>query len=514
MKKFFFLTLFLLTAFLLTANSSYGGVPRLLSYEGVLTNSSGAPVSDGAYNVTFGIYNAQTGGTALWSESQSATTKNGLFAILLGSSSSLDLDFNQDYWLGIRVGSDSEMSPRQRIAASGYAINADMVDGFHAGELTGEKGDTGADGTQGDKGDTGPQGEKGDKGDTGPGGGDKGDKGDTGPAGPAGADGADGPKGDTGDTGPIGLTGDKGDTGPAGATGPAGTDGDTGLIGPTGPAGTDGDTGPAGPQGVQGNTGDTGPAGPKGDTGDTGPQGVKGDTGDTGAAGPTGATGPAGTDGTDGTDGDTGPTGATGPTGPAGTDGDTGPAGPTGPAGAQGDKGDTGAKGDKGDTGGYPVHYIGESYGGGIVFYVYDDGQHGLIAATADQHTGIRWYGGSYTNTRARADGVGAGLKNTAIIIANQGPVDGAAFAATVCNEYSVTFGGVTYGDWYLPSMHELSLMYTNLHLAGLGGFTSSYYWSSTEYEAVGAWYFNFNGGYAGTYSKANTYYVRAVRAF
>lgn len=66
------------------------------------------------------------------------------------------------------------------------------------------------------------------------------------------------------------------------------------------------------------------------------------------------------------------------------------------------------------------VHFIGESYGGGIVFYVYDNGQHGLIAATADQGTRIKWYGGTSTNTRARADGVGAGLKNTAIIIANQ----------------------------------------------------------------------------------------------
>ena len=40
------------------------------------------------------------------------------------------------------------------------------------------------------------------------------------------------------------------------------------------------------------------------------------------------------------------------------------------------------------------VHFIGESYGGGIVFYVYDNGQHGLIAATADQSTGIQWYNG------------------------------------------------------------------------------------------------------------------------
>jgi hypothetical protein len=44
------------------------------------------------------------------------------------------------------------------------------------------------------------------------------------------------------------------------------------------------------------------------------------------------------------------------------------------------------------------------------VFFVYDGGQHGLIAATVDQSEGIRWYGGSYTITRARADGIGAGL--------------------------------------------------------------------------------------------------------
>ena len=41
------------------------------------------------------------------------------------------------------------------------------------------------------------------------------------------------------------------------------------------------------------------------------------------------------------------------------------------------------------------VHFIGESYGGGIVFSISDNGQHGLIAATADQSTGIQWYNGT-----------------------------------------------------------------------------------------------------------------------
>ena len=158
------------------------------------------------------------------------------------------------------------------------------------------------------------------------------------------------------------------------------------------------------------------------------------------------------------------------------------------------------------------THYIGESYGGGKVFYVYDNGKHGLIAATSDQSTGIRWYGGSNTNTRARADGVGAGLKNTALIIANQGAVDGNAFAATVCNEYSVTVDGVTYGDWYLPSKNELNLLY--LQKSVVGGFASNVYWSSTEYASISAWYQDFGNGDQYLDFKVVTFYVRAIRAF
>ena len=174
--------------------------------------------------------------------------------------------------------------------------------------------------------------------------------------------------------------------------------------------------------------------------------------------------------------------------------------------------------------GGTISHTIGESYGGGIVFYVYDNGNHGLIAATSDQSTGIRWYGGSYTNTRARADGVGAGLKNTAIIIANQGAVDGSAFAATLCNEYTVTAttGGIatTYGDWYLPSKYELNLMYTNIGqgapstYTNIGGFADSFYWSSTESGYGSAWYQYFSDGGQNFVNKVTAIYVRAVRAF
>jgi hypothetical protein len=158
------------------------------------------------------------------------------------------------------------------------------------------------------------------------------------------------------------------------------------------------------------------------------------------------------------------------------------------------------------------VHFIGESYGGGIVFYVYDNGQHGLIASVADQNTGIRW-GANTSYTRAEADGINGGLNNTAIIIANQASVDGNQFAATLCNAYSSTISGTIYGGWYLPSKYELNLLYLQKTL--VGGFASADYWSSTESGNGGANNQHFGTGVQIVSSKSTaTIRVRAIRAF
>jgi hypothetical protein len=175
-----------------------------------------------------------------------------------------------------------------------------------------------------------------------------------------------------------------------------------------------------------------------------------------------------------------------------------------------------------GGGGGSPVHAIGEAYGGGIVFYVYDGGDHGLITCTANLLLPngsflVRWYGGSYTNTRARANGIGGGLKNTAIAIANQAATDGLDFAATLCNQYTVTetINGVqtTYGDWYLPSLTELKLLYAQKTIVG-GFFHPGYYWSSTEFDNISAWFVNFIDGSNDFDYKSNANVVRAIRAF
>jgi hypothetical protein len=156
---------------------------------------------------------------------------------------------------------------------------------------------------------------------------------------------------------------------------------------------------------------------------------------------------------------------------------------------------------------------IGDTYQGGIIFYLDASGCHGLISAPTDQSTGIQWYNGSYTITTAFASCVGCGDGNSSMIVYNQGL---GSYAAQLC--YDLNSGGYT--DWYLPSKYELNLMYENigqgnsLGLGNVGGFASSYYWSSTEFDNFIAWFQNFGNGNQYNYGKYNTDYVRAVRAF
>ena len=158
-------------------------------------------------------------------------------------------------------------------------------------------------------------------------------------------------------------------------------------------------------------------------------------------------------------------------------------------------------------------HYIGEPYGGGIVFYIYDNGLHGLIASTADQDLGVEWYNGTKRYTSTTRDGVRAGEMNTTLIIAlqtNDNPTG--SFAAKVCSDYSVTADGITYGDWYLPSKYELNLLF--FQKDNVGNFANNYYWSSTEFSSLSAWCQNLSNGIQNNQDKSLPYVVRAIRAF
>jgi len=159
------------------------------------------------------------------------------------------------------------------------------------------------------------------------------------------------------------------------------------------------------------------------------------------------------------------------------------------------------------------THAIGDSYGGGIVFYVYDNGQHGLIAATTDQSTGtgIQWYNSSYHYTGSTGDGLLAGKMNTTLIVATQMVDDFSGnFAAKVCADYAVSTSPE--GDWYLPSKYELSLLY--LGKSVLSGFSNDNYWSATESDNANAWLQHFGTGTKSNAGKNNVTRVRAIRSF
>jgi len=147
------------------------------------------------------------------------------------------------------------------------------------------------------------------------------------------------------------------------------------------------------------------------------------------------------------------------------------------------------------------------------VFFIYDNGLHGLIASTADQDLGVDWYNGTKRYTNTAHDGVRAGEMNTTLIIAlqtNDNPTGN--FAAKVCSDYSVTADGITYGDWYLPSKYELNLLF--FQKDNVGNFANNYYWSSTEFSSLSAWCQNLSNGVQSNQNKSLPYVVRAIRAF
>lgn len=134
---------------------------------------------------------------------------------------------------------------------------------------------------------------------------------------------------------------------------------------------------------------------------------------------------------------------------------------------------------------------------GGIVFYTTDGGVHGLAVHTAAIGDAAMNWGPSIPNNFAAGSSqeIYEGKKNTSTIVAKEAEAKLSytythSTPADLCDELSVEQNGVTYNDWFLPSLKELIELFKVKASVAEAGFSVPFnnYWTSTEYDYSGGW--------------------------
>lgn len=100
--------------------------PRVMSYQGLLTDSSGQPISDAARLMAFRIYETESSPDILWQETQSVPTSEGIFNVVLGSVNPITIDLHRELWLGISVETIGPLAPRTRLTSALRALDLAM----------------------------------------------------------------------------------------------------------------------------------------------------------------------------------------------------------------------------------------------------------------------------------------------------------------------------------------------------------------------------------------------------
>ncbi len=104
-----------------------------INYQGKMTDNLGVTLADGNYTFVFSLYTGASGGSNVWTETQTVTITNGLFSTMLGSVTPFtDNLFNQTLYLGVKVGADPEMTPRKIIGSVPSALEAEKLNGLAA----------------------------------------------------------------------------------------------------------------------------------------------------------------------------------------------------------------------------------------------------------------------------------------------------------------------------------------------------------------------------------------------
>lgn len=105
-------------------------IPETLSYQGILTDVSGTPLADGTYSVQFRFYETPTGGAPVVILTAPATTRKGLFSVILGANDTLTNNLvpfligQKQHYIGITVNGGAELAPRVQLTTVPYSISA------------------------------------------------------------------------------------------------------------------------------------------------------------------------------------------------------------------------------------------------------------------------------------------------------------------------------------------------------------------------------------------------------
>ena len=159
-----------------------------------------------------------------------------------------------------------------------------------------------------------------------------------------------------------------------------------------------------------------------------------------------------------------------------------------------------------------PTYAIGDFVQGGVVFWLSASGTHGKVVSIYEIGATL-WSLVPFTEIGATAQSDINGAGNTVAVILQAGHTISAAQHCAL-----LAYGG--YDDWYLPSVDELTDVYTNrvaintTATANGGEDFGTLYWSSTESSSTGAKFYNFDLGTNGNTNKNSSIEVRAVRAF
>jgi hypothetical protein len=108
-----------LVGLMLCAAVSYGQVPRVLSYQGILTDSEGRLLPDGEYSLTVRLYDRVDASDPLYVEKHRAVAVRGVVNMLIGSIEPLPsgLAFDRAYYVGVSINGGEELRPRTMLTA-------------------------------------------------------------------------------------------------------------------------------------------------------------------------------------------------------------------------------------------------------------------------------------------------------------------------------------------------------------------------------------------------------------